>query len=165
MRNNLLADTLRLQAFSSDPLAGLRHAPFNPSTMRPPDAPDTAQAQTALDKILQSKVLNVAVQTDSALYGFVGTDLKPIGLDVDMATFAAVLSEWLLLLIGVGWTLALTFASVMVCILLLRLGKAQSEETVVATYVQVFQGVPLLVQLLLAYCGFGLCWPNKTGSG
>lgn len=44
-----------------------------------------AHAQTALDDILKSKVLKVAVQTDSAPYGFVGTDLKPIGLDVDMA--------------------------------------------------------------------------------
>jgi polar amino acid transport system substrate-binding protein len=42
-------------------------------------------AQTALDDILKSKVLKVAVQTDSAPYGFVGTDLKPIGLDIDMA--------------------------------------------------------------------------------
>ena len=45
------------------------------------------QAQTALDDILKSKVLKVAVQTDSAPYGFVGTDLKPIGLDVDMANY------------------------------------------------------------------------------
>ena len=44
-----------------------------------------AHAQTALDDIMKSKVLKVAVQTDSAPYGFVGTDLKPIGLDVDMA--------------------------------------------------------------------------------
>lgn len=44
-----------------------------------------AHAQTALDDILKAKVLKVAVQTDSAPYGFVGTDLKPIGLDVDMA--------------------------------------------------------------------------------
>ncbi|WP_294764888.1 transporter substrate-binding domain-containing protein [uncultured Rhodoferax sp.] len=44
-----------------------------------------AQAQTALDDILKAKVLKVAVQTDSAPYGFVGTDLKPIGLDIDMA--------------------------------------------------------------------------------
>jgi len=44
-----------------------------------------AQAQTALDDVLKSKVLKVAVQTDSAPYGFVGTDLKPIGLDIDMA--------------------------------------------------------------------------------
>lgn len=46
-----------------------------------------AQAQTALDDILKSKVLKVAVQTDSAPYGFVGTDLKPIGLDIDMAHY------------------------------------------------------------------------------
>jgi len=46
-----------------------------------------AHAQTALDDILKSKVLRVAVQTDSAPYGFVGTDLKPIGLDVDMANY------------------------------------------------------------------------------
>ena len=44
-----------------------------------------AQAETALDDVLKSKVLKVAVQTDSAPYGFVGTDLKPIGLDIDMA--------------------------------------------------------------------------------
>ncbi len=46
-----------------------------------------AQAQTALDDILHNKVLKVAVQTDSAPYGFVGTDLKPIGLDIDMANY------------------------------------------------------------------------------
>jgi polar amino acid transport system substrate-binding protein len=46
-----------------------------------------AHAQTALDDILKSKLLKVAVQTDSAPYGFVGTDLKPIGLDVDMANY------------------------------------------------------------------------------
>ena len=46
-----------------------------------------AHAQTALDDILKAKVLKVAVQTDSAPYGFVGTDLKPIGLDVDMANY------------------------------------------------------------------------------
>jgi polar amino acid transport system substrate-binding protein len=47
----------------------------------------TARAQTALDDILKSKVLKVAIQTDSAPYGFVGTDLKPIGLDIDMAHY------------------------------------------------------------------------------
>ena len=46
-----------------------------------------AHAQTALDDIMKSKVLKVAVQTDSAPYGFVGTDLKPIGLDIDMANY------------------------------------------------------------------------------
>jgi polar amino acid transport system substrate-binding protein len=44
-------------------------------------------AQTALDDILKAKTLKVAVQTDSAPYGFVGTDLKPIGLDIDMANY------------------------------------------------------------------------------
>ena len=47
----------------------------------------TAHAQTALDDILRTKVLKVGVQTDSAPYGYVGTDLKPIGLDVDMANY------------------------------------------------------------------------------
>jgi polar amino acid transport system substrate-binding protein len=46
-----------------------------------------AHAQTALEDIMKSKVLKVAIQTDSAPYGFVGTDLKPIGLDVDMAHY------------------------------------------------------------------------------
>ena len=39
------------------------------------------QAQTALDDVLKSKTLKVAIPTDSAPYGYVGTDLKPIGLD------------------------------------------------------------------------------------
>lgn len=46
-----------------------------------------AQAQTVLDDVLKAKLLKVAVQTDSAPYGFVGTDLKPIGLDIDMANY------------------------------------------------------------------------------
>lgn len=45
----------------------------------------TTHAQTALDDILKGKLLKVAVPTDSAPYGYVGTDLKPIGLDIDMA--------------------------------------------------------------------------------
>ena len=44
-----------------------------------------ARAQSALDDILNAKVLKVAVQTDSAPYGFVGTDLEPQGLDIEMA--------------------------------------------------------------------------------
>ena len=45
------------------------------------------QAQTALDDVLKSKTLKVAIPTDSAPYGYVGTDLKPIGLDIDMANY------------------------------------------------------------------------------
>jgi polar amino acid transport system substrate-binding protein len=45
------------------------------------------QAQTALDDILARKVINIAIPTDFPPYGFVTTDLKPQGLDVDMANY------------------------------------------------------------------------------
>ncbi len=48
-----------------------------------------ALAQTALDDVLARKVLTVAIPTDSAPYGFVGTDLQPQGLDIDMARLIA----------------------------------------------------------------------------
>ena len=44
-----------------------------------------AFAQTALDDVMAKKLILIAVPTDSAPYGFVGTDLAPQGLDVDMA--------------------------------------------------------------------------------
>ena len=52
------------------------------------------QAQTALDDVLKSKTLKVAIPTDSAPYGYVGTDLKPIGLDIDMANYIGKNSAW-----------------------------------------------------------------------
>jgi polar amino acid transport system substrate-binding protein len=48
-----------------------------------------AQAQTALDDILKAKEIKIAVPTDFPPYGFVGTDLKPQGLDVEMANYIA----------------------------------------------------------------------------
>lgn len=48
-----------------------------------------AQAQTALDDILKSREIKIAVPTDFPPYGSVGTDLKPQGLDVDMAHYIA----------------------------------------------------------------------------
>jgi len=48
-----------------------------------------AQAQTALDDILKSREIKIAIPTDFPPYGFVGTDLKPQGLDIDMATYIA----------------------------------------------------------------------------
>jgi polar amino acid transport system substrate-binding protein len=48
-----------------------------------------AFAQTALDDVLAKKVLVVAIPTDSAPYGFVGTDLVPQGLDIDTAKLIA----------------------------------------------------------------------------
>jgi polar amino acid transport system substrate-binding protein len=49
----------------------------------------TAQAQTALDDILKAKEIKVAIPTDFPPYGFVGTDLKPQGLDIDMGNYIA----------------------------------------------------------------------------
>jgi polar amino acid transport system substrate-binding protein len=47
----------------------------------------TASAQTALDDVLAKKVINIAIPTDFPPYGFVSTDLKPQGLDIDMAEY------------------------------------------------------------------------------
>jgi len=47
------------------------------------------QAQTALDDVQKVKKILIAVPTDFPPYGFVGVDLKPQGLDVDMASYVA----------------------------------------------------------------------------
>ena len=49
----------------------------------------TSHAQTALDDIMKSKEIKIAIPTDFPPYGFVGPDLKPQGLDVDMANYIA----------------------------------------------------------------------------
>ena len=41
----------------------------------------------ALDDVMARKQINIAIPTDFPPYGFVGTDLKPQGLDVDMANY------------------------------------------------------------------------------
>ena len=48
-----------------------------------------AQAQTALDDIMKAKKITIAIPTDFPPYGFVGTDLKPQGLDIDTANYIA----------------------------------------------------------------------------
>ncbi len=48
-----------------------------------------AQAQTALDTIIKSKTIKIAIPTDYPPYGFVGPDMKPQGLDVAMAELIA----------------------------------------------------------------------------
>ena len=48
-----------------------------------------AQAQTALDEVMARKSITIAIPTDFPPYGFVGTDLKPQGLDIDMANYIA----------------------------------------------------------------------------
>lgn len=46
-----------------------------------------AFAQSALDEILAKKRISIAIPTDFPPYGFVGTDLEPRGLDIDMANY------------------------------------------------------------------------------
>ena len=48
-----------------------------------------ALAQTALDEAMARKLIRIAIPTDFPPYGFVGTDLKPQGLDIDMANHIA----------------------------------------------------------------------------
>lgn len=43
----------------------------------------------ALDSIMKAKVIKVAVPQDFAPFGSAGADLKPQGLDVDMANYIA----------------------------------------------------------------------------
>ena len=46
-----------------------------------------AHAQTALDDVMAKKAITIAIPTDFPPYGFVGIDLKPQGLDIDMANY------------------------------------------------------------------------------
>ena len=51
--------------------------------------PLSAHAQTALDVVMARKLIRIAIPTDFPPYGFVGTDLKPQGLDIDTANLIA----------------------------------------------------------------------------
>ena len=46
-----------------------------------------AFAQNALTDIMTNKVIRIAIPTDFPPYGSVGTDMKPQGLDIDMANY------------------------------------------------------------------------------
>lgn len=52
-------------------------------------ASGAAQAQSALDNILKSKTLKVAIPTDYPPYGSVDKTMQPVGLDIDMAKLIA----------------------------------------------------------------------------
>ncbi len=47
----------------------------------------SSHAQTALDTVMARKLIVIAIPTDFPPYGFVGTDLAPKGLDIDMANY------------------------------------------------------------------------------
>ncbi|XAH24874.1 transporter substrate-binding domain-containing protein [Xylophilus sp. GW821-FHT01B05] len=48
-----------------------------------------AHAQSALDQIGKTKVVRIGIPADYPPYGFVGPDMQPQGLDVDMARYIA----------------------------------------------------------------------------
>lgn len=48
-----------------------------------------AHAQNALDNIQRTNLIKIAIPTDFPPYGFVGVDLRPQGLDVEMANYIA----------------------------------------------------------------------------
>lgn len=48
-----------------------------------------AHAQSALDNVMKSKKITIAIPTDFPPYGFVGIDMQPQGLDVDMGRYIA----------------------------------------------------------------------------
>ena len=52
-------------------------------------AAGTAQAQNALDNVLKAKTIKIAVPTDYPPYGSVDKNMKPQGLDVEMAELIA----------------------------------------------------------------------------
>lgn len=52
-------------------------------------AAHVAHAQTALDEVLAKKLITIAIPTDYPPYGYVTTEMKPQGLDVDMANLIA----------------------------------------------------------------------------
>ena len=66
------------------------------------------------------------------------------------------------LLLAARWTVGLSLIAfvggslVGWLLLILRLSRLPAADTFVATYVQLFQGIPLLVQLFLSYYGLGL---------
>jgi polar amino acid transport system permease protein len=72
------------------------------------------------------------------------------------------------LLLAARWTVGLSLLAfvggglVGLLLVLLRLSKLAAVQMAVATYVQLFQGVPLLVQLFLAYYGLGLFGINTS---
>ncbi|MEB0140652.1 MULTISPECIES: amino acid ABC transporter permease [unclassified Undibacterium] len=72
------------------------------------------------------------------------------------------------LLMAMRWTIALSMIAFLgggvvgLLLVLLRQSKSALTNLLVTTYVQIFQGIPLLVQLFLAYYGLGLFGINAS---
>jgi polar amino acid transport system substrate-binding protein len=108
-------------------------------------AAGVAQAQSALDNIMKSKTLKVAVPTDYPPYGFVGTDMAPQGLDIDMAKLIAAKMGVKLELVPVTSANRIPYLQTKKADLVIStLGKNAEREKVIdfsSAYAPFFQGV------------------------
>jgi polar amino acid transport system substrate-binding protein len=104
-----------------------------------------AQAQSALDDIAARKSINIAIPTDFAPYGFVGTDMAPKGLDIDMAQLIAAKLGVKLELVPVSSANRIAYLQTRkVDLVISTLGKNPEREKVIdftAAYSPFFQAV------------------------
>jgi polar amino acid transport system substrate-binding protein len=104
-----------------------------------------AHAQSALDNVLKSKTLKVAIPTDYPPYGFVGTDMAPQGLDIDMAKLIATKMGVKLELVPVTSANRIPYLQTKKADLVIStLGKNAEREKVIdfsSAYAPFFQGV------------------------
>jgi len=105
----------------------------------------TAYAQNALDNVMKSKTLKVAIPTDYPPYGFVGTDMAPQGLDIDMARLIAARLGVKVELVPVNSANRIPYLQTKKADLVIStLGKNAEREKVIdftAAYAPFFQGV------------------------
>jgi polar amino acid transport system substrate-binding protein len=103
-----------------------------------------AQADS-LDDIMKNKAIRIAVPTDYPPYGFVGTDLKPQGLDVDTALLIAAKLGAAIELVPVTSTNRIAYLQTRKADLVIStLGKSAEREAVIdftSAYSPFFQAV------------------------
>ena len=108
-------------------------------------AAPAAFAQATLDEVMARKQINIAIPTDFPPYGFVSTDLKPQGLDVDMAALIAAKMGVKLELVPVSSANRIAFLQTKKADLVIStLGKNAEREKVIdftAAYSPFFQAV------------------------
>ncbi|MBK1616546.1 amino acid ABC transporter substrate-binding protein [Rubrivivax gelatinosus] len=105
----------------------------------------TAQAQSALDNVMKSRQIRIAIPTDFPPYGFVGVDMQPQGLDVDMAGYIAARLGVKLELVPVTSANRIAYLqSRKADLVISTLGKNPEREKVIdfsAAYSPFFQGI------------------------
>ncbi|HSV59249.1 MAG TPA: transporter substrate-binding domain-containing protein [Variovorax sp.] len=104
-----------------------------------------ANAQSALDNILKSKTLKVAIPTDYPPYGSIDKTMTPVGLDIDMAKLVATKLGVKVELVPVTSANRIPYLQTKKADLVIStLGKNAEREKVIdfsAAYAPFFQGV------------------------